>query len=131
MENLEQFATAARQAIAAATDVAALEEVRVAYLGKKGSVTEPLKRLGKPPPEERPAAGAEINRVKEALQQEIAQRRQSLESAAIAARLAAESIDITLPGRGQQLGGLHPVTRTIERISSFFESIGFETVEGP
>jgi phenylalanyl-tRNA synthetase alpha chain len=131
MENLEQFAAAARQAIATANDVTALEEVRVAYLGKKGSVTELLKGLGQLPPAQRPAAGAEINRVKEQLQAEIGGRRQALESAAVAARLAAESIDVTLPGRGQRIGGLHPVTHTIERISAFFESIGFETVEGP
>ena len=131
MENLEQLAAAARQAITAASDVGALDEVRVQFLGKKGALTELLKGLGRLPAEERPAAGAEINRVKDLLQGEIQARKEILENAAVAAKLSQETIDVTLPGRGQSAGGLHPVTRTIERISAFFESIGFETVEGP
>lgn len=131
MDNLENLAAAARQAITAAGDVAALDEVRVQFLGKKGALTELLKGLGQLPADQRPAAGAEINRVKDLLQNEIQARKVLLENEAVAARLAQETIDVTLPGRGQQLGGLHPVTRTIERISAFFESIGFETVEGP
>jgi phenylalanyl-tRNA synthetase alpha chain len=131
MESLEKLASEARAQIGAAQDIAALEELRVGYLGKKGSMTELLKSLGQLPAEQRPAAGAEINRVKELLQVEIGARRQVLEEAAMAAKLAGETIDITLPGRGQQLGGLHPVTQTIQRISAFFENIGFETVEGP
>src|SRR5690242_6030898 len=110
MESLEQLAAAARTAIAAAQDIAALEELRVQYLGKKGSLTEQLKGLGQLPPEQRPAAGAAINKVKELLQAEIGGRRETLESAAVDLRLAAERIDVTLPGRGQQLGGLHPIT---------------------
>lgn len=131
MDNLENLAAAARQAIIDAVDVPALEDIRVKYLGKKGELTELLKGLGRLSAEERPAAGAEINRVKDLLQAGIAERRQMLDTAAIAAQLAGETIDITLPGRGQQLGGLHPVTRTIERITAFFENIGFDTVEGP
>lgn len=131
MENLESLAAQAREAITQADDAAALDQVRVGYLGKKGSITGLLKGLGKLSAEERPKAGAEINKVKEALQALIAERKESLESAAIAARLANETIDITLPGRGQDNGGLHPVTRTIERIADFFEAMGFETVEGP
>ena len=131
MENLESLANAAREAIASATDVAALDTVRVEYLGKKGSITGLLKGLGKLSAEERPAAGAEINRIKQALQELIGERKDSLEGAAVAAKLANETIDITLPGRGEAIGGLHPVTRTIERIAEFFEAIGFETVEGP
>ena len=90
-----------------------------------------LKGLGKLSAEARPAAGAEINQVKQTLQESIAERKDILEGAAVAEKLAAETIDITLPGRGQATGGLHPVTRTIERIADFFEAIGFETVEGP
>lgn len=131
MENLEQLTLAAKNAVAATNDIAALEELRVQYLGKKGSLTELLKGLGQLPAEQRPAAGAEINRAKEAVQAEISMRRQALEESAIAAKLADEKIDVTLPGRGQQIGGLHPITQTIQRISGFFESIGFETVEGP
>ena len=131
MENLESLANAAREAIASATDVAALDTVRVEYLGKKGSITGLLKGLGKLYAEERPAAGAEINRIKQSLQALIGERKESLEGAAVAAKLANETIDISLPGRGETVGGLHPVTRTIERIAEFFEAIGFETVEGP
>ena len=131
MENLESLASEAQQAIDSADDVAALDQVRVDYLGKKGSITGLLKGLGKLSPEERPAAGAEINKVKQALQEQITERKQSLEGAAIAAKLASETIDITLAGRGEDVGGLHPVTRTIERISSIFEAAGYETAEGP
>jgi len=131
MENLETLTASARQAIGAAQDIAALEELRVQYLGKKGSLTELLKGLGQLPAEQRPAAGAEINRAKELLQSEIGDKRQQLEQAAIAIKLAGEKIDITLPGRGQQLGGLHPITQTIERICGFFEKAGFEVEEGP
>lgn len=131
MENLETLATQARTAIYAADTVAALEQVRVDYLGKKGIITDQLKGLGKLSAEERPAAGAEINKVKQELQELIAERKAVLEGSAIAAKLAGETIDITLPGRGQAVGGLHPVTRTIERITEFFETIGFDVVEGP
>ncbi|MGK0499756.1 MAG: phenylalanyl-tRNA synthetase alpha chain [Oceanicoccus sp.] len=131
MENLESQAVEAREAIASAEDTAALDQVRVDYLGKKGSITGLLKSLGKLSAEERPAAGAEINKVKHALQGLIAERKALLEGAAVAAQLAAETIDISLSGRGQDVGGLHPVTRTIERISEFFETIGFDVVEGP
>lgn len=131
MENLETLAEQARSAIDNAQDAAALDQVRVEYLGKKGSITGLLKGLGKLSAEERPAAGAEINKVKQALQNAIAERKDNLEGAAVAAQLANETIDITLDGRGQETGGLHPVTRTIERISEFFEAIGFDTVEGP
>ncbi len=131
MENLEALANDAREAIANAEDSAALDSVRVDYLGKKGSITDLLKGLGKLSPEERPAAGAEINKVKQALQEQINERKSLLEQAAVAAKLASETIDITLPGRGQETGGLHPVTRTIERIASIFEAVGYETAEGP
>ncbi len=131
MENLEPLANEARAAIDAANDAAALEQLRVDYLGKKGKVTGLLKGLGKLSPEERPAAGARINVVKQELQELIGVRKRALEAAAIEARLAAETIDVTLPGRGQSTGGLHPVTRTIERIEDFFGAIGFEVAEGP
>ena len=131
MENLEPLATEARDAIAAAADGAALEQLRVDYLGKKGQITALLKGLGKLSPEERPAAGARINVVKQELQELIGTRKSHLESAAVEARLAAETIDVTLPGRGQSTGGVHPVTRTMERMEDFFGAIGFDVVEGP
>ncbi len=131
MENLEPLANEAKAAIAAAEDGSALEQLRVDYLGKKGQITALLKGLGKLSAEERPAAGAKINVVKQELQDLIGQRKTALESAAVEAKLAAETIDVTLPGRGQSTGGIHPVTRTIERMEEFFSAIGFDVVEGP
>jgi phenylalanyl-tRNA synthetase alpha chain len=131
MENLEGLAAEAVAKISAATDAQTLDQVRVEYLGKKGHITALLKGLGALSAEERPAAGAEINRVKEALSDQISESKQRLDQAAVDARLEAEKIDVTLSGRGQHAGGLHPVTRTIERITAFFSSIGFDIVEGP
>lgn len=131
MENLEGLAAEAAAKITAAKDAQALDQVRVEYLGKKGYITALLKGLGALSAEERPAAGAEINRVKSTLSDQISEFKQRLDQAAVDARLEAEKIDVTLSGRGQHAGGLHPVTRTIERISAFFGSIGFEVVEGP
>ncbi|TCO71777.1 phenylalanine--tRNA ligase subunit alpha [Chromatocurvus halotolerans] len=131
MENLKALSDAARDAILAAEDNAALEQLRVEYLGKKGHLTALLKGLGKLSAEERPAAGAEINEAKQALQALIGERKATLEHAAVAQQLAAETIDVTLPGRGQRTGRQHPVTRTIERMQDFFGAIGFDVVEGP
>ncbi len=131
MENLEPLAREAKAAIAAAEDAAALEQLRVDYLGKKGQITALLKGLGKLTPEERPDAGAKINVVKQELQDLIGARRAELERAAVNERLVQETIDVTLPGRGQSTGGIHPVTRTIERMEDFFTTIGFEVREGP
>jgi phenylalanyl-tRNA synthetase alpha chain len=125
---LEQEATGA---IADAADVLALEQIRVRVLGKNGSLTALLKQLGSLPPEERPQAGQAINEAKRSLQAAIDGRRAELEAAALAARLSAERIDVTLPGRGQGTGGLHPVTRTLQRIERLFTSAGFSVVEGP
>ena len=131
MSDLEQIRSTALDAVVAASDVAVLEEVRVRYLGKKGELTGLLKGLGKLPPEERPAAGAEINKAKEALQDAIATRKADLDSAAIAGRLESEAIDVTLPGRNVEIGALHPVTQVLRRMESFFESVGYEVVQGP
>ncbi len=131
MENLNALAQEAKDAIAGAGDNATLEQLRVDFLGKKGQITALLKGLGKLSAEERPKAGAQINVIKQDLQGLIGERKAALESAAVDAKLAAETIDVTLPGRGQSTGGIHPVTRTIERIEDFFSSIGFEVVEGP
>ncbi|MGI9289503.1 MAG: phenylalanine--tRNA ligase subunit alpha [Pseudomonadales bacterium] len=131
MNDLEGLVTEARAAIVAANDPATLDAVRVDYLGKKGKITALLKGLGKLNADQRPAAGAQINVAKEGLQDQIAARKTSLQSAALAARLAGEKIDVTLPGRGQSTGGLHPVTRAFERIESIFRNVGFDAVEGP
>lgn len=131
MENLEPLAAQARAAIEAADDSAALEQLRVDYLGKKGQITALLKGLGKLSAQERPQAGARINAVKEDLQALIGERKSAMASAAVEAQLAAETIDVTLPGRGQSTGGIHPVSRTMERMAEFFGTIGFDVVEGP
>ncbi|TCK18123.1 phenylalanyl-tRNA synthetase alpha subunit [Thiogranum longum] len=131
MEALATLEQQAREAIDAASDLKALDEVRVQYLGKKGLLTEQLKQLGKLPAEERPQAGQAINVAKRQVQQAIEARKEALQNAALAEALASERIDVTLPGRGQGAGGLHPVTRTLQRIEQLFSSMGFESVEGP
>ncbi|MCS5961476.1 hypothetical protein LNP74_29015 [Klebsiella pneumoniae subsp. pneumoniae] len=121
MSHLAELVASARAAINEASDVAALDNVRVEYLGKKRA-SDPASRppLRELPPEERPAAGAVINEAKEQVQQALNARKAELEGAALNARLAAETIDVSLPGRRIENGGLHPVTRTIDRIESFF-----------
>lgn len=131
MENLAALTEEALQAVAASGDMAALDRVRVEYLGKKGKLTALLKGLGQLPAEERPAAGARINDAKERVQESIDQRRKALEEARITEQLAAETLDVTLPGRRAERGGFHPVTRTMERIESLFTSVGYEVAEGP
>ena len=131
MQSLENIKAEASAAIDAASDIAALEELRVSYLGKKGALTGLLKNLGQLSAEERPKAGAEINAVKQQLNDQLNARKDSLQGAALAAQLAAESIDVTLPGRRAETGALHPITRTIQRMETFFSSMGFEVVEGP
>ncbi|RLA51860.1 MAG: phenylalanine--tRNA ligase subunit alpha [Gammaproteobacteria bacterium] len=131
MENLEPLANQAKAAIAAAEDGSALEQLRIDYLGKKGRITALLKGLGKLSAEERPKAGALVNVVKQELQELIGVRKATLDSAAVEVQLAAQTIDVTLPGRGQSTGGIHPVTRTMERMEDFFTAIGFDVVEGP
>ncbi|OOV88101.1 phenylalanine--tRNA ligase subunit alpha [Oceanospirillum linum] len=131
MENLATLVDQARSAIAEASDAQALDQIRVQYLGKKGEVTQLLKGLGKLSPEERPKAGDEINKAKDALLQDLNARKADIETAQLQAKLAAETLDVTLPGRGQSVGGLHPVTKTIQRIEDFFGSIGFSVAEGP
>jgi len=105
--------------------------LRVDYLGKKGQITSLLKGLGNLSAADRPKAGALINVVKQELQDRIGSRKIALDATAVRAKLEQEIIDVTLPGRGQTTGGVHPVTRTIERMEDFFSSIGFEVVEGP
>lgn len=131
MQSLEELKTEAIERVNDAADGKTLEQLRVDYLGKKGKLTGLLKGLGALDPEERPKAGALINEVKQELQGLISDRKASLEQAALSARLGAETVDVTLPGRGVDVGGLHPITRTIERIEQFFAGIGFETMEGP
>ena len=131
MSSLHELEQEALQAVAGAADAAALDQVRVHYLGKKGSLTQQLKQLGKLPAEQRPQAGQEINRIKQMLGEAISARGETLQSAALDAQLAGEKIDVTLPGRGQWKGGLHPVTRTMRRIEQLFLPLGFSVEEGP
>ena len=130
-DNPDELLAAAGLATEAAADLRALDEVRVRYLGKNGLFTERLKQLGQLPAEERKVAGQAINQAKQTLLAALAARRQALEDALLAERLAAEQIDVTLPGRDVAEGGLHPVTRTMARIEAFFASAGFEVAEGP
>jgi phenylalanyl-tRNA synthetase alpha chain len=131
LSSLHELEQEALQAVAGAADAAALDQVRVHYLGKKGSLTQQLKQLGKLPAEQRPQAGQEINRIKQMLGEAISARAETLQSAALDAQLAGEKIDVTLPGRGQWKGGLHPVTRTMRRIEQLFLPLGFSVEEGP
>ena len=131
MQSLENIKAEAVVAIEAALDIAALEELRVSYLGKKGALTGLLKNLGQLSAEERPKAGAEINAVKQQLNEQLNARKASLQGAALDSQLAEEAIDVTLPGRRAETGSLHPITRTIQRMETFFSSMGFEVVEGP
>ena len=132
MQNeLNQLVSDAEKAINAAADLKSLDDIRVSYLGKKGSITERMKMLGKLPKEEKPAAGQAINVAKQVVQKSLEARKETLNNAELEAKLASETIDVTLPGRGQQAGGLHPVTRTMERIEELFSQMGFEVATGP
>lgn len=131
MSNLEEILAEAKSAVSAADNAAGLDAVRVQYLGKKGELTGLLKGLGKLPAEDRPAAGAEINKAKESLQVLIADKKSAFDDAAINSQLAAETIDVTLPGRNADIGALHPVTQVLRRMEDFFTSVGYDVVEGP
>jgi phenylalanyl-tRNA synthetase alpha chain len=131
MEELQQILDQAIKQFALINDEVELEQVKARYLGKEGSLTVLLKGLGKLSAEERPAAGARINQVKQAIEASLQQRRDALQQNKLAQKLATESLDVTLPGRGLSMGGLHPVTRTMERIEQLFHSLGFATASGP
>lgn len=130
-EQLKTLMQEAGTAVAAATDVAAVEDIRVRYLGKKGALTEQLKNLGKLSPEERPRAGAIVNQAKEALQEKLGARKQQLQTAARDNQLSREVVDVTLPGRGVRQGGPHPIMRTLERLETLFTRMGFAVADGP
>ena len=131
MSEIQSLSARALADIAAAQDPDALEALRVALLGKQGSITSQLKQLGGLPPEERKAAGEAINLVRDAVGQALSERKAVLEGAALDARLAGEAIDVTLPGRQAQRGGIHPVSRTLERIAEIFGRLGYELADGP
>jgi len=130
-EQIRQLTGEARAAVDAAADLDALEQLRVRYLGKKGVLTEQLKAIGTLAPEDRPRAGQWINQAKQAVQEALAARREVLEAQALADKLTATRVDLTLAGRGTGLGGAHPVSRTLERIEWLFARMGFDVAEGP
>jgi len=129
--DLQDVLKQAQQSVSDAADLQALDEIRVQYLGKKGEFTAQLKELGKLPGDQRKAAGQEINDAKRAFQQSLEDRKLILEAEKLNAQLASETVDVTLPGRGQQSGGLHPVTLTMQRIKELFNGLGFDVAEGP
>jgi len=130
-QDLAKLTAEAQAAIESADNVAVVEELRVKYLGKKGVLTDQLKALGALPPQERPRVGALVNQAKEALQEKLSARKEQLESAARRQQLSREVLDVTLPGRGVRQGGLHPITRTLERLETLFTRMGFVVADGP
>ena len=131
MNDLDALALAAQAEFEAAPTPAELENAKARYLGKTGRVTELLKSLGSLTPEERKARGADINQLKSRIEQALQARRQALSEAELQAQLRAEALDVTLPGRRRGTAGLHPVSRTLERIEAIFGSMGFEVADGP
>lgn len=128
---LQNILDHAKQTIEKTTELADLDQLRVEFLGKKAQITGLMKTLGQLSAEERPLAGQWINEAKQSIQQLISNKKTELESAKLQAKLSQESIDVTLPGRRLDLGGLHPVTRTLRRIESLFARSGFEVATGP
>jgi phenylalanyl-tRNA synthetase alpha chain len=131
MNDLSTLVSQALNEVTAAGDLMALDEVRVRWLGKKGTLTEQLKSLGALPAAERRDAGAKINEAKQAVQTALDERRVALGKAEIDSQFAAGRIDVTLPGRGEERGGLHPVTKARLRIEKIFRRAGFEVATGP
>lgn len=131
MNNLEEIVNKAREDFAQAITPADLENVKARYLGKQGAISLLLKDLGKLGPDERRALGAQVNEAKAQIEANLIARRASLAEAELQARLQSSAVDVTLPGRGLGLGGLHPVTRTLARITSLFHAMGFSVAEGP
>jgi phenylalanyl-tRNA synthetase alpha chain len=131
MEKLEEIVREALQLFAGIDDAVELEQVKARFLGKSGALTELQKGLGRVPAEERPALGVKFNAAKVQMEAALTARREAIQRKKLEAQLAQEALDVTLPGRGAGSGGLHPVTRTLERIEDLFHSLGFEVAEGP
>ena len=131
MQDLDAIVDEALALFAGIDDADQLEQAKARYLGKSGALTELLKGLGKLPAAERPAMGSRINAAKEKLESALREQREKIVSHRLEARLGEEALDVTLPGRGLECGGLHPVTRTLERIETLFRSLGFEVADGP
>ena len=131
MQDLDSLVQEALAAFGAIDDPDALEQTKARYLGKTGLLTEQLKGLGRLPPAEKPAMGARINAAKVALEEALRARREHIQNLKLEATLREESLDVTLPGRGNGFGGLHPVSRTLQRVEQIFHSLGFEVADGP
>jgi len=131
MQDLESIVAEAKSVFDGVAEAAQLEQVKARYLGKTGVLTELLKGLGKLPADQRPAEGARINVAKTQVEALLAARREEIQSQALGAQLAQEALDVTLPGRGRSLGGIHPVMRTWQRVENIFHSIGFDVADGP
>ena len=131
MNEVNELEKRALAEIMASVELQQLDDLRVQYLGKKGEVTALLKSLGGMEPEQRRPFGQAVNTTRDALNQAIAVRKQALEVAALEQKLLAEQVDVTLPGRGEQLGGLHPVTRAMDRAIGLFTKLGFDVATGP
>lgn len=130
-DSIDSLLSQAQAQIGSVADLRALEQLRVDWLGKKGRVTDLLKSLGTMAPDQRKVYGEQVNRAKDQIGAWLDSRKAALSDAELSTKLASERIDVTLPGRGETTGSLHPVTRVIERISTLFGQLGFETVEGP
>ncbi len=131
MQDLDKLVAQATKQIKCTSELAQLEQIRVDYLGKKGSITSLMKQLGKLDKDERPKVGQVINQAKQAVQGLINSQKQQLQNKLLEQQLLSEKIDVTLPGRGKRLGGLHPVTRTMQRIEKLFSEMGFQVKTGP
>ena len=131
MNEITDLQTRALAEISASDDLQQLDDLRVRYLGKKGEVTAQLKSLGSMEPDQRRSFGQAVNAVRDALNQAITVRRKDLESVALEQKLLSEKVDVTLPGRGEQRGGLHPVTMAMERAIGIFTKLGFDVATGP
>ncbi|MFD1244543.1 phenylalanine--tRNA ligase subunit alpha [Paralysiella testudinis] len=131
MENANRIVAEGISAVNSAADLNALELIKARYLGKTGELNALLKTLGQMSPDERKTVGAHINECKNRFQAAFNSRRDALNEAKLQAQLAAEALDVTLPGRGQGSGGLHPVTLTLQRIVELFHGMGFEVADGP
>jgi len=131
MQDVDAIVKDALAAFASIDDAVELERAKARYLGKSGALTQLLKGLGKLPAAERPAFGSRVNAAKEKLEAALAAQRDRIQSRTLEANLRQEALDVTLPGRGLAVGGLHPVTRTMERIEALFRSMGFEVADGP
>ena len=128
---VDDLVVQAQEQFAQAPDANALENAKARFLGKQGSLTALMKGLAKLPPEEKKAEGARINQVKQRIESLLNDRRAELARAELETRLASEAIDVTLPGRGRGVGGIHPVIRTWQRVEAIFRSIGFDVADGP